>query len=71
MAHVRRRKPNAKEGRKARAWIATYTDPTGRRRTKSFAKKNDAEKRLATTETAKLRGEWVDPNLGPVPGLGR
>ncbi len=64
MAHVRRRKPNPTEGRKAQPWIATYTDPTGRRRAKSFVRKNDADKWLATRETAKLRGEWVDPNLG-------
>ena len=38
--------------------------PDGSRRTKSFARRNDADKWLATRETAKLRGEWVDPNLG-------
>src|SRR5262249_38079551 len=31
---------------------------------KSFDRKIDAEKFLATTEVSKLRGEWIDPQLG-------
>lgn len=47
-------------------WQARYRDPDGRLRGKSFDRKADAARFLATTEAAKLRGEWVDPILGRV-----
>ena len=46
---------------------ARYYDPTGRQRTKSFARKSDARAFLAAVETDKRRGEWIDPRLAAVP----
>jgi len=45
-------------------WQARYRDPDGNQRSKSFARKVDAVRFLAATETAKMQGEWVDPALG-------
>jgi integrase len=45
-------------------WQARYQAPDGRRRTKNFQRKIDAERWLNSVETDKLRGEWVDPRLG-------
>jgi integrase len=53
MAHVEKRS----QGR----WRARYRGPDGRERSKTFATRRDADRFLATTETAKLRGEWVAP----------
>jgi hypothetical protein len=38
----------------------------GRERSKSFARKVDAEQFLVSIEDAKLRGAYVDPQLGRV-----
>lgn len=48
-------------------WQAAYRGPDRRERTKTFARKVDAERWLATTEADLLRGEWVDPRSGQVP----
>jgi integrase len=45
-------------------WRARYIGPDGRERSKTFARKVDAERYLATVEVSKVRGEWVDPQLG-------
>src|SRR6266516_3936661 len=45
-------------------WRARYRGPDRRERSKTFARKVDAERFLTTIEGAKLRGEWVDPGLG-------
>jgi hypothetical protein len=42
-------------------WRARYRDPSGRERSKSFARKVDAERFLVSIEDAKLRGAYVDP----------
>jgi integrase len=55
VAHVQRREGN---------WIARYVGPDGRERSKSFRRKIDADRYLASIEAGKLRGEWVDPKLG-------
>lgn len=55
MGHVQRRAGN---------WIARHVGPDGRERSKSFRRKLDAERYLASAEVGKLRGEWVDPKLG-------
>lgn len=44
-------------------WRARYRGPDGRERSQSFARKVDAERWLRDQETAKDRGEWVDPML--------
>lgn len=60
MAHVQR-----KAGR-ARPWIARYAAPDGHERSRSFERKLDADRFLASVESGKLRGEWVDPSLGRI-----
>lgn len=55
MAHIQKRGP----GR----WRARYRAPDGRERSRTFARKADAERFLATVETDKSRGTWVDPRL--------
>jgi len=41
-----------------------YRDPAGRQRSKSFARKVDADRWMVTTEQAKLKGSYVNPALG-------
>lgn len=62
MAHIRRRsrRPN-------RPWEVRYRAPDGRERSRSFARKIDAERFLHTVEADQLRGEWADPRLGQTP----
>lgn len=43
-----------------------YYDPSGKLRSKSFARKTDARAFLAAMETDKRRGDWTDPRLGRV-----
>lgn len=56
MGHIQRRDKNR--------WRARYIGLDGKERSKTFARKIDAERFLTTVETSKLRGEWVDPQLG-------
>ena len=58
-----------KQGQGRPRWRARYRDPSGRERSKSFARKVDAERFLVSIEDAKLRGAYVDPAAGKV-GLG-
>ena len=58
MAHVERRG----QGR----WRARYRGPDGRVRSRTFTRKVDAERFLATVEADKARGRWIDPELGKV-----
>lgn len=53
MASVKKR-PDGK-------WRARYRDPSGKEHARHFDRKVDAERWLAGVETAKARGEWVDP----------
>jgi len=59
VAHVERRR---RRGRNV--WRARYRGPDGRERSRSFARRVDAEAFLTTIEDSKLHGEWVDPALG-------
>lgn len=45
-------------------WRARYRDPSKREHARDFRRKLDAERWLASVETAKTRGEWFDPALG-------
>jgi integrase len=47
-------------------WRARYRDPSGRQCNKSFARKADARAYLATVESRKLEGSYVDPNRSNV-----
>ena len=55
-----------KQGRGRPRWRARWRDPAGRERSKSFARKVDAERFLVGVEDAKLRGAYVDPAAGKV-----
>jgi integrase len=48
------------------AWKSRYRDPQGRQRSKTFARKHDAERFLATIVTDMGRGEWIDPRRSRV-----
>jgi integrase len=58
-----------KQGRGRPRWRARYRDPSGRERSRSFARKVDAERFLVGIEDAKLRGAYVDPAAGRI-GIG-
>jgi hypothetical protein len=45
-------------------WRAEWRDPRGRKRSKTFDRKADATRYLATQATAIARGDYVDPMLG-------
>ena len=47
-------------------WQARYRDPDGKSRSKSFARKVDAQRFLTQVEADKLKGAYVDPNAGKV-----
>ena len=51
---------------KGRRWLARYEAPDGRAKSKTFARKLDAERFLAAVETDKLRGTYLDPDAGRV-----
>ena len=57
---------DSKHGQGRNRWRARWRDPAGRQRTKSFARKVDAERFLLGVEDAKLRGAYVDPAAGKV-----
>ncbi len=66
MGSVTKRRANEAEGRRTAVWRARYRDPAGKQRSRSFARKVDAERFLSTVESNKLRGEWIDPDLSKV-----
>jgi hypothetical protein len=45
-------------------WRARWRSPEGRSRSRTFARKVDAERFLTTVDSAKLSGAYVDPSLG-------
>jgi hypothetical protein len=51
----------SRHGQSRNRWRARWRDPADRQRTKSFARKIDAERFLLGIEDAKLRGAYVDP----------
>jgi len=50
--------------KRGRSWQASYRGPDKRERTKTFARKIDAERWLDTSRADMLRGAWVDPGAG-------
>ena len=56
MAYVQKRGPSR--------WRARYRGPDGRERSKTFERRSDAERWVASMQMSKARGEWVDPALG-------
>ncbi len=67
MGFVEKHERRYPHGRTLVTWRARYRDPTGKERSKTFPRKVDAEKHLTTVEASKLRGAWVDPQLGRTP----
>jgi integrase len=55
MAHVEDRRKQGK------GWRVRYRGPDGRERSRSFARKVDADKFAATTAADLVRGQWIDP----------
>jgi integrase len=49
-----------------RGWVVRYRDPSGKQRTQSFAKKEEARVFAAGVETSKVRGLFVAPTGGRV-----
>ncbi len=47
-------------------WRARYLDPRGQERPQCFARRLDAERFLASVETTKLHGTYVDPDAGRI-----
>ena len=58
MAHIEDRREQG------RGWRLRYRGPDHRERSRSFRRKVDAERFAVAVESSKLRGEWVDPQLG-------
>ena len=61
MASVEKRVRNANT-----TWVARWRDPDGRQRKRSFTRKLDADRFLATVESDKVRGVYVDPDAGKI-----
>lgn len=58
MAHIEDRREQG------RGWRLRYRGPDHRERSRSFRRKVDAERFAVAIESSKLRGEWIDPQLG-------
>jgi hypothetical protein len=56
-----------KQGQGRHRWRARYRDPSGRERSRSFARKIDAERFLIGIEDAKLRGAYIPRPRGRSP----
>ena len=54
------------EKRGSGRWRARYRDPDNRERSRTFARRVDAERWLTSVEHAKLSGAYIDPALGRV-----
>jgi integrase len=52
--------------KRGKSWQAVWRDPNRRERTKTFARKIDAERHLLAIEHSKLTGTYVDPSAGKV-----
>jgi integrase len=47
-------------------WRARYRDPAGKEHARHFDRKLDAQRWVDAQETAKTRGEWIDPALARI-----
>ncbi len=56
MGHVEKRIRD-----KGVVWRARYRDPANRERNKTFTRKIDAERFVASVETSIAKGDWADP----------
>ncbi len=62
MGHIRRR--TLKGG--GAAYLARYRGLDGREHSRQFARRDEAERFLASTEVAKAQGSWVNPSSGRI-----
>jgi integrase len=60
------RDPETGKPARGTRWKARYRDPRGQQRARTFARKADAERFLASTTTDIGRGDWIDPRLSRV-----
>jgi integrase len=60
MAHIEKRADRRKP------WRVRYRNPTGRERSRSFVRKVDAERFMATVQADLIRGDWTDPRLSQI-----
>lgn len=58
-----KRVPNARWG-KGKRWLACWLDPDEQERSKAFTNKTPAEKYWRDMESARDRGEYIDPKAG-------
>lgn len=66
MAHIEDRwKRDGRRGAGLR-WRVRYLDPSGAERSKSFARKADAERFMNATAADVARGTWFDPDAGKI-----
>ena len=54
------------EHRGKHRYRARFRGPDGREGSKTFRRRIDAERFLVSVESAKLKGEWIDPAAGKV-----
>jgi integrase len=52
--------------RRGNSWRAKYYGPDGRQRSKTFARKADAERWLSRERSLMAQGDWTDPALGRI-----
>ena len=50
-----------RRGRRGKRWLAVWIDPTGRERSRAFAKKAEAEQYASKMEIDVARGAYIDP----------
>jgi integrase len=53
--------------RESGRYQARYRGPDGRERARTFRRKEDARAWIAAGESAKQRGDWIDPRAGALP----
>jgi len=63
MAHIEKRQ---RAGSDSTRWRARYRGPDGKERSKTFVKKSDAERWLATQQASVAQGAWIDPSEGRI-----
>ncbi|MDP9388443.1 MAG: site-specific integrase [Actinomycetota bacterium] len=74
MAHIQDRWETIVDGKRVRTnrygqgkrWRARYLDPAGNERSKTFVRKQDAERFLTAVAADVLRGAYVDPDAGRI-----
>ena len=65
MPHIRKASRTGKGGGRRMAYEVRYRDPARRERSRTFARRVDAERFVATIETDVARGQHIDPLLLP------